>query len=273
MYTMTYGEFNRYNPDYDIVYRPSGREDYLFLLLKTPMKVYLGNELTITKENACLLYTPMVPQHYQAVGRFRNSYLHFSGPKNPGEEYGIPANQIFYPENYEEIDAYIRRLQQEYYSNAPFHGEFIHHLLSQMFISIARSLSQPTNPGEVPENLYPQFRKLRIDMLTNCQENWTIDRLCKIINLEKSQFYVYYRHFFATTPKLDLLQSRLEKAKNLLSNEAVPIKEVALLCGFHNLEHFTRYFKKHCDCAPGKWRESIRHSMQAQKESPLLTEK
>ena len=30
------------------------------------------------------------------------------------------------------------------------------------------------------------------------QEEWTIERLCQEVNLEKSQFYVYYHHFFST---------------------------------------------------------------------------
>ena len=70
-------EYNRSNPDADRIYRPQGSGDYLFLLLKTPMKVYQENGILITGENACILYTPGQMQHYQAVQKFRNSYLHF----------------------------------------------------------------------------------------------------------------------------------------------------------------------------------------------------
>ena len=33
-------EYNRSNADYETIYRPEGSGDYLFLLFKTPMKVY-----------------------------------------------------------------------------------------------------------------------------------------------------------------------------------------------------------------------------------------
>ena len=97
-------EYNRSNPDADRIYRPQGSGDYLFLLLKTPMKVYQENGILITGENACILYTPGQMQHYQAVQKFRNSYLHFVAQGNPAEYFQLPQNQIFYPQNPEEIE-------------------------------------------------------------------------------------------------------------------------------------------------------------------------
>ncbi len=43
-------------------------------------------------------------QHYQAVQKFRNSYVHFWCGENLGEKYGIPQNAVFYPQNTEAID-------------------------------------------------------------------------------------------------------------------------------------------------------------------------
>lgn len=41
-FSIQFCEYNYSNPDYDQIYRPNGSGDYLFLLFKTPMKVYLG---------------------------------------------------------------------------------------------------------------------------------------------------------------------------------------------------------------------------------------
>ena len=225
MITLHFCEYNRFNQDYDTIFRPGGSGDYLFLLLKTPMKIYLQEELIITKENACLLFTPQTPQHYQAVKRFCNSYLHFSSDLSPARQYGFPENEIFYPSNPVEIDSFIRSVQMEYFSLAEYRDEYIHCLISQMFISISRDLLHRADRKEDGENLYLLFQNLRLKMLSNCQEEWTIERLCQEVNLEKSQFYVYYHHFFSTTPKTDLLHVRMEKAKSLLSNEALQVQE------------------------------------------------
>ena len=76
-------------------------------------------------------------------------------------------------------------------------------------------------------------------MLTNYEKPWTTEKLCAMANLEKSQFYSCYRNFFDSTPHADLNLLRLEKAKNLLTNEALPVQQVALLCGFSNLSNLS----------------------------------
>lgn len=253
MYTLNFCEYNRSNQDYDTIYRPYGSGDYLFLLFKAPMKVYLEDGMDITRENACILYTPDMQQHYQAVRRFYNSYIHFSSDENPAVKFRLPENTIFYPDNSSEIEAYISRLQQEYFSSLPFQKEAVSSLMTFLFLSISRSLAQPAAKEEAAADLYPRFQDLRLRMLSECQEDWNTKRLCRSVNLEKSQFYACYRAFFSSTPKNDLLRARLEKAKNLLSNEALQVKEVAHLCGFHNQAHFTRYFKTYCGCTPGTY--------------------
>ena len=85
-------------------------------------------------------------------------------------------------------------------------------------------------------------------------KEWTMEKLCERANMEKSQFYSYYKKFFSSTPHNDLIEVRLDKAKNLLTNQALSISQTAELCGFSNLSHFSRYFKKHCGCSPKEWR-------------------
>ena len=257
MYQLNFCEYNRSNHDYDTIFRPSGSGDYLFLQFKAPMKVYLDDKILITKENACILYTPGTSQHYQAVRRFYNSYLHFSSDENPARHFRIPENTVFYPEDPIKIDLYISRLQQEYFSAFPFREDSIHALISLLLLSIGRGMNRAHVQKEDTGHLYPLFQSLRLQMLTECGENWNVERLCKCVNLEKSQFYAYYRSFFSSTPKNDLLQARLEKAKYLLSNEALQVKEVAQLCGFQNQVHFTRYFKACCGCPPGAYAQKV----------------
>lgn len=96
-FTLNFCEYNRSNSDYDRIFRPEGSGDFLFLLFKTPMKVYLDGQLTVTRDNACIFYIPGNPQHYQAVRKFRNSYVHFSCGENLAKRFGLPCNEIFTP--------------------------------------------------------------------------------------------------------------------------------------------------------------------------------
>ena len=218
-FTLNFCEYNRSNSDYDRIFRPEGSGDFLFLLFKTPMKVYLGDQLTVTRDNACIFYIPGNPQHYQAVRKFRNSYVHFSCGEN----------------------------------REVFSRDYEYALLCQLMITASRELRSTDTGKSADSELCSLFQKIRLEMLTNYEKPWTTEKLCAMANLEKSQFYSCYRNFFDSTPHADLNLLRLEKAKNLLTNEALPVQQVALLCGFSNLSHFSRYFRKNCGCSPSEW--------------------
>ena len=130
-------------------------------------------------------------------------------------------------------------------------------LICQLLVTAARGLEKGQRHNPEEEGLYRDFQALRMEMLRHYEKHWTTEQLCNQINLEKSQFYAYYRQFFHSTPHNDLLQVRLDKAKNLLTNEALPIQQVALSCGFRNMSHFSRYFKQQCGCSPKDWISSV----------------
>lgn len=246
-------EYNRRNPDQDRIYRPDGSGDYLFLLLKTPMKFHLNGETCFTRENACMLYTPGIMQHYEAIRHFRNSYIHFSCSLNPGEAFHLPSNTIFYPGNYDEIDEFIRKIQEERIAGQPFAAEKQQCLFTELFISIARSLQDKDGKDAETRQLYDAFLTLRLTMLLSYEKPWDTETMCRMVHLEKSQLFSYYRRFFHSTPHADLLETRLEKAKNLLTNEALPVSQAARQCGFADAAHFSRCFKKECGCSPSEY--------------------
>ena len=169
----------------------------------------------------------------------------------------LPQNQIFYPQNPEEIEEIIRKLQQEYITRGSHTEAMQSALICQLLVTAARGLEKGQRHNPEEEGLYRDFQALRMEMLRHYEKHWTTEQLCNQINLEKSQFYAYYRQFFHSTPHNDLLQVRLDKAKNLLTNEALPIQQVALSCGFRNMSHFSRYFKQQCGCSPKDWISSV----------------
>lgn len=256
MFHINYCEYNRSNKDFDKIYRPYGSGDYLVLLFKTPMKCYLENQLTVSRENACLIYTPCTCQNYQAIQKFRNSYVHFSTDLPLLKIYEIPENQLLYPSAFSDLDALIQEIQKEYLFKVPYYEERCRILMEDFFVLLSRSLVQ-AKEEKSPEfsELLPAFQKLRLRMLQTPEADWSVERLCRESNLSKSQFFHYYKLFFSASPKAELLQARMEKAKTLLTNEALQIQNVARLCGFSNLEHFSRYFSARYHCSPRAFRE------------------
>ena len=254
MFHPTYCDYNRSNPDQDKIDRPSGSGDYLFLYLITPMKIRLGTETVITKENAFLLYTPGEAQIYQAVKRFKNSFVHFTCDDDSFlTDYDLPANRIVYLPDPGAMNALMKSIYMESVLKQDYHAEQINLLMHQLFILFSRQLHTCPDGSGISADLYEQFCKARIEILTHIAREWNADSMAALTNHGISQFYHYYKLFFNRSPKAELLDARLERAKYLLGVEAMPVGQAAAQAGFTNLSHFTRYFRRECGMTPSEY--------------------
>ncbi|WP_167959332.1 helix-turn-helix transcriptional regulator [Anaerosporobacter faecicola] len=257
MYKVNYCGYNMSNVDYDKIERPNGSGDYLFLHFMTPMKVKLANSVEITKKNACILYSVGHKQEYQAIKKFTNSFFHFSTTEAFIDTYHIPVNQIFYPSNYLLINELIRQLYVEYLGKEMLYEQHIHATIEHILIALSRELYNKKESTVFDQDLYAKFHEARIQILSNIDTPWSTESMAELTHLGKSQFYHYYQLFFRRSPKAELLEARIEHAKYLLSNEALSIAQITTLCGFDNVSHFTRYFKRNCNLTPSMYRNSI----------------
>lgn len=256
MITVEYCGYHTHNPDRDIIFRPAGTTSYLFLLILSPMTFYFPNHSFIkVKPGACILYTPGNYQHYQSDNEFFNSYVHFFCDQETLRNYDIIQNKIFYPDNTEETNWYLKKIYQEFINKLTMSDHMIDLYIHQLLTTLHRGQLRDTIPNEQRQHIYPELLSLRNQMLQNCNQQWNVEMICKILNIGKSQLYKYYELFFRSTPKEDLIQARIQKAKYLIKNEAFTIKQVAYDSGFHNICHFNRIFKVHCGCTPSEYRE------------------
>lgn len=254
MFHATYCDYNRSNPDRDMIDRPNGSGDYLFLYFMTPMKVQLDAESIITKEGAFLLYSPGTAQIYQAVKKFRNSFIHFTCDDDDFlQTYDLPVNRIVYLPDPATMNALFKNIYVESVVKQDYYPEQIDKLMHQLFILFSRQLhTYPMQTG-IQADLYEQFRKARIEILTHIDRDWSADNMAALTNLGTSQFYNYYKLFFNRSPKSELLDARIERSKYLLRVEKMPVGQAAVQAGFDNLSHFTRYFKKVCGITPSAY--------------------
>lgn len=257
MFHATYCDYNRSNPDQDRINRPSGSGDYLFLYLITPMRIQLTAGTVLTRENAFLLYTPGEAQIYQAVKRFKNSFVHFTCDDSRFlTDYGLPANRIVYLPDPGAVNTVLRNIYVESVLKQDHYLEQIDLLMRQLFILFSRQLHSYPDNAEISADFYETFRKARIEILTHIDREWSTDSMAALTNLGTSQFYHYYNLFFNRSPKAELLDARLERARYLLRVEGLPVGQAAAQAGFSNLSHFARYFKKDCGMTPSEYARS-----------------
>lgn len=255
MITIDYCGYHTHNPDCDLIYRPAGTDNYLFLLVLSPMMFYFEDAPKVqASPGACILYTPGHYQHYQAEKDFFNSFVHFSCPSELPAQFSLRQNQLFYPQHLDELHWILKKIYQEFCNPLAKSELLMETYIQQLLIFLHREQVQETFAFSQQTDLYSEMLALRQQMLSRCELDWTTEKLCRMLNIGHSQFYKYYEQFFHSTPRQELIQARLQKARYLLSNDAVTIKQAAYDSGFENIYHFNRLFKSHCGCTPGEYR-------------------
>lgn len=100
----------------------------------------------------------------------------------------------------------------------------------------------------------PQLRRLEDYVEANLDKNLHLESLSEVVGLSVSHFSRQFKSSSGKTPHQFVLQRRLDRAKRLLGNTAMPIAEIALECGFSHQEHLTHIFKRHLATTPAEFR-------------------
>jgi AraC family transcriptional regulator len=111
------------------------------------------------------------------------------------------------------------------------------------------------------ERIYLSPPKLRrvIDFIeANLQESIGLDDLARAAGLSANHFLRVFKLATGETPYHFLRARRLERARCMLTDNAMPLAELALECGFANQAHFTAAFSREVGISPGRYRRAAR---------------
>ncbi|WP_221566799.1 bifunctional transcriptional activator/DNA repair enzyme AdaA [Alkalihalobacillus sp. TS-13] len=85
-------------------------------------------------------------------------------------------------------------------------------------------------------------------------QNLTLDRMATALMMSPYHLQRVFKRMTGTTPSKMLVQKRMEKAKDLLSDHNTSISEVAKHVGYSSVSHFSSVFKKTTGCTPIEYR-------------------
>ncbi len=84
---------------------------------------------------------------------------------------------------------------------------------------------------------------------------WTADRLAGAVGLSSSQCRRLFVQWTGLTPMAYIRQKRVNRARRLLAEGELSIKEIAFRCGFADPLHFSRLFRKIDGLSPSQYRQ------------------
>ena len=250
MFKIHYLGYHTADANYTEVSRPGGTGNYLLLFCLKPIHVLLEEEIATAGENAVLIFSPGNPQIYSAVHEYSLSFVEFSCTADDLSLFRVPVNTIFSPEKSVVVDDYLVRMHQEYFTRDRYFEADLDALMRELVIYLSREIAAEELPSGRDSWMYRLFCQARYTMLSNCEQNWGSENIPEMVTLSRSQFYKYYKEFFRVSPIEDLNNARIEKAKFLLMNENLTVTEVASLCGYSGIHHFSRTFREHTGLSP-----------------------
>ena len=251
--------------------RPSGSNDYMLLVLKTPAYFILNGQRQLAPAHSLIIFKKGTPQHYGAVGQeFANDWIHFDMDEQNEQRFsqlGIPFDTILPLGSSAVFSEFIKSIFCERYSNNAHKDESMALYFELLLLKLAEKLRADSPRRESP--YWNVLSDLRNEIQLSPQKEWTVEQLSQRANLSRSYLQHLYKEFFGVSILTDLLYHRIEHAKYLLLSTDLSVAGVSRSCGYANDVHFMRSFKKATGVTPSKYRQDhliSRREVDASKE-------
>jgi len=243
-----------------LISRPQGLRYYTFLHFSTPVQFRIGAELIQARPGACIFYAPDTPQWFHSDREVIHNWLHAEPPLGALlQKLQIPQNTLLYPADTKFISDIFRKLEVEHFSDSPFKAELTDGYIWEFLIKFSRALQADTPATAIPRKARERLRAVRREILSQPEKRWTVAEMAQLASLSPSRFHAVYKSVFATSPMQDLIDAKIGYAKSLLlSDDQLPLPEVAEKLGYNDQYHFIRQFKTVTGVTPGAYRKANR---------------
>lgn len=255
MYTVTSGGYNARHPSDFFMFRPNGLPHHVLLIVKCPTLFQIDETEITTDRNCAMLIRPHVPYQYRSIeGEYSDDWLHFDcdGPffsENAGELFHrpIPIGSAA------QFTLYIQQIMWEHsYASPDFRDRNVDMLMKVLFNNLIQAMRKKETP--VPYNPYvSRLQGLRLSLQSQPGKNVTPREAAQELGISSSYFQYLYRQIFGISFKADLIDIRIDYAKDLILNTGLKLTHIAQLCGYNNEIHFYRQFKARTGMTPGEY--------------------
>lgn len=110
------------------------------------------------------------------------------------------------------------------------------------------------NEKDIAEDLSKTPETIKKFLDENYHRNLKIEEISRIIGINQNKLRKEFKEHYQTTIVDYISELRMLKAKKMIINNKVMIKEIAIECGYEYVQNFTRAFKKKFGVSPEKLR-------------------
>ena len=199
----------------------------------------------------CLLVSPDAPHYIWG----KDEVLEYDAISFKGSDatrlvsqVGLECNVVHKPLQTYFIDALLDKITKEFRAMDLLHERVISLTLDELLTKLVR-FSKQDFVLSMPDHSQ-KLRDLRSEVHEDFAKPWTIGQMASMMGLSASRFASLYKQEFGASPTEDLIRTRINQAKKMLSATKVSVKQVSLACGFESVHYFHRAFKRRLNITP-----------------------
>jgi transcriptional regulator GlxA family with amidase domain len=122
-------------------------------------------------------------------------------------------------------------------------------------LSLLYSAQQPGQDGR--EGVARAIHEAMRHMADPTRDTVPLAELARTLGVSYTWFRRMFAHHTGLSPHQYRLQLRVGRARTLLSETALTVKEVAFRSGFESEQYFCRLFRRKTGVSPGEWRRGL----------------
>lgn len=227
------------------IHVPAGTQ-WLLVMTKTPALFRVEGELRPYPAHSAVLYRPGQSVHYEATGGyFLNNWIRFETDDPYITDSPLPCGVPFPLEDPDTCDRLFQLIAVEHRFDRSFKTSSVTFLLRTLLNKLLESSRL--------KHLQPHYHdlmRLRTMIRNEPAREWTVPFMADLLGISPGYLQNQYKKAFGVSCMEDVINSRIQLAKEYLLFSRLSIAEIAAHCGYQHPEHFSRQFKKATGLSP-----------------------
>ena len=170
--------------------------------------------------------------------------------------FSFPSNIMIKPVNFSSFVKNCELLIKYYYSGTPTSRLRCTAVLYELIADMMEQNLSDSIGSKAYYSVMPAINYIDQNFNTEI----SIDLLARLCTMSETNFRRVFTTVCGTSPIHYLLDVRIKRAKERLEHSNYTVVEIALLCGFKDVEHFCRSFKKRTGMSASKYRIQLQNS-------------
>ena len=228
----------------------------------SPVRVQTAEGLVNAGPGDCIVYEPGFPRRLLAPDpgtAYANNWLFFHFPPLSAflEAYGLRPNVICHASDWLEITRLLQIILDEFL-HPTFHSARRSELVfDEVLLQLSRASAAESAPvSEIDRTVRSKLQEIRTQIYADPCALWSVPHMARSASISAAWFNNLYKKQYGTTPKQDVINARIECAKNKLLAQHDTLYTIARESGFQNEYYFSKMFKKSTGMTAGEYRNA-----------------